>query len=375
MPTCQYQKNGERCSIETDTEKDTYCYVHNCIENEEVIINKDKFISFLESHITFFDKEIPKYEILKIGFDFNINEIASKILKSLHRARPLFFINTCFLEKAIFEDFNRLVLFKFINCDFKKGCSFKKCRFCAEQNITKVKHFFQKVSFLEESDFSKSELNNVEFKDTDLSKCIFYKAEFKNCNFVNVKWAKIGKIFGRKHAFLDETLLNYKNENYIEKLSDLENTYRSLKALAKNAEDRDMEGGFNYSENEMIRKRTKRYKQLFTSKFWFFLVSRYGERPSWAFLNIFFIIFIFSFFYLFSGVGIINSTENVNFHTINLSNWPYLIAHAFSPVTLNKWQLTTTPNLYTYFISIFEGGFLATQIGLFVMSFRRKFQR
>lgn len=130
-----------------------------------------------------------------------------------------------------------------------------------------------------------------------------------------------------------------------------------------------MEGGFNFSENEMIRKRIPFYKQIISSKFWYFMGSRYGERPSWAFINIFFIVAIFSILYWLTGLNII---ENA---TIKLEFWEYPIAHALSPLTFYKWQITSPKSLFGLFLYIFEGALIATQIGLFVNALRRKLQR
>lgn len=387
MPACQYSKSGEKCSIETDTDKDTYCYVHRCIVEKKEIKDKKLFDSFLHANKQAFHfKDYEKTKV-KIGFSFNIKNFYSVLRKTKYDESFVNIENVIFFRDADFSNYRLESAFNIVNCIFKKKVTFKDTVFQKERYITgpgamgrnkkiDVYHSFNNVQFCNMVDFKNVKLNNVEFKDLDLSKCVFFGTIFNNCKFTNIIWATksswllwIGKINKRKAVLLDELNLKRKDQKYIVKLSDLERIYRSLKALSKSAEDRDMEGEFNYSENEMIRKRNGVFKQLFTSKFWYFVGSRYGERPFYAFLNIFILIALFSVVFFLTGIKVLN--EDI----ICRYNWKLALSHALSPLTFNKWQITAPSGLSTLFLTIFEGSLLAIQIGLFVNALRRKLQR
>lgn len=379
MSNCQYSKNEENCPIETDSEQEQYCYVHKCINNNEAIIDKDKLLIFLGLNEEFFCTEIPEYEALKIGFDFKIKEIAPKIDPHAF-LKSLFFVNISFLEKASFEDFERLAVFKFINCNFEKGCSFKNFHFPEEYKGFKNNYLFQDVTFSEESDFRQVKFNNVEFKDLDFSNCLLKDAVFNNCRFTNVKWAKDGRIFKRRGVLYDEKK-GVVNNNFSISFSDLEKIYRNLKAQSKANEDREMEGEFHYSENEMIMKNTKWYKPEGLAKRLYFISSRFGERPSKSIWNIVLIVFFWSLIYAISGIDVYKYGEferTIKYvislpPEIHLADIFSLLTYSIYPLSFNK--VVAPTNSITAFFALIESALLATQIGLFVNALRRKLQR
>jgi len=317
--------------------------------------------------------------IFTIAFDFKFSELFKEFGPLTSKLD-----NFIFLGKVIFDKRTINANFELNNCSFCNNADFSKVSFLAPVKVypyssgditIPCQHKFITVSFLREAYFENTIFNNFFFKDVDFSKSKFKGADFNNCLFINVKWHKDKSLLGKRASLYDEKYLSKSSSNLLEQLSDLERLYRKLKSIAKTNEDRDLEGEFYYGENEMIRKRAKWYKQPFTSKFWYFLASRYGERPSWAFINIIILIFLFSIGYICTGVKINDTNKLLNYCNFSFSDYWYYLAHAFSPITLNKWQLTKAANLGTYFLSIAEGAILAVQIGLFVMAFRRKFQR
>ena len=63
-------------------------------------------------------------------------------------------------------------------------------------------------------------------------------------------------------------------------------------SIAIKYENREMEGEFHYSENEMIMRNTKLFSRNGFSKRLYYIGSRFGERPSIALVNIVVIIVI-----------------------------------------------------------------------------------
>ncbi|MFH1071068.1 MAG: hypothetical protein V1794_15725 [Candidatus Glassbacteria bacterium] len=376
MAICEELINGIRCPLETSKKEDFFCAIHQAMQDGTPIANKGSFFVFILNNLIHFKNNVLFNKKLYIDFEFYFSDLINLLFRRDFSIdiKEVYFSNLIFLKKADFSNYNRIMSLKLENCVFKTEAFFNNFNWIKGESGSTINHFFKNIEFLNSCDFRNSDLHNITFKDVNLDNCLFLGTEFCDCRFINVRWKIIGKVFGRKGAVYDE-YLKRDEENYLSKLSDLERIYRNLKTLSKISEDRDMEGEFNYSENEMIRKRSKWYKQPFTSKFWYFLASRYGERPSWAFINIILMILFWSLIYIFTGVKSVENASIYNFCNISWKNYLYILAHAFSPITLNKWQLTTAPNLVTYFMSIAEGAILAVQVGLFVMAFRRKFQR
>lgn len=368
MPNCSYiikftDKREEVCNFEVDNSGEDLCYIHRCITKNEKIDDENKFSRFIDKHRETFSFGIEHPRML-INFNF----------KYTH-AKGNFFNNIIFLKNVNFDNTTFGGPFAILNCDFEENVSFTKIRVQDYEEDFHLKTEFKNIKFKKVADFSNSSLNNCFFKDIDFSKCFLGGAKFINCSFVNITWATkrswvplIGEWNKRKGVIFDELSLKKKDEKYFEKLSDLERIYRSLKSLAKTAEDRDMEGEFNYSENEMIRKRKGFLGQLITSKFWYFVGSRYGERPFYAFINILLIVCFFSAVFRY----IIPLLEK---YILFQQKWEEAITQALSPLILNKWQLFEHAGLLTIFSTMLEGSLLAIQIGLFVNALRRKLQR
>ena len=365
MANCNYLIKGVSCGLEIEKPEKEKCYVHKCMINKEIIVDSGKFINFSRKHKDIFFTPDPESELMIIGFDFDLENLAGVAIK-LRSHRKYLFYNINFLKEASF-DANRFSSSSFINCIFDSTTKFKGV-FKEYLDNQKCDHFFKNVIFRDNADFSNVKFNNFEFQDVDFSKCLFAGSEFNNCKFTRVEWCKKGRFFVRKGVLYDE-IKRDKEKDYKISFSDLEKLYRNLKSNAIKYENREMEGEFHYSENEMIMRNTGWFSRAGLAKRLYYIGSRFGERPSKALFNIFFIVAIFSIMYWLTGLNII---ENA---TIKLKFWEYPIAHALSPLTFYKWQITSPTSLFGLFLYIFEGALLATQIGLFVNALRRKLQR
>ena len=378
MLACKFFINNRKCNIPKDNEGDEYCYIHTHLLTNAPLTDKDLFLRILKNHPSFLLNRFDYDLRMHIGFDLDFKKIYNNFQGNQFRLE-----NIVFSKKVNFSKMQVFSNVEVINCQFEDIVDFREIKFTSTKSelhsrlptIIKLNHQFRKITFNGDALFQNSKFENTYFKDIDFSKAYFLGAEFSSCNFINVNWYKSGILFKRKCSCKDEESLRRYSTEHIETASELEKLYRNLKLQGSELANREMEGEFCYSENEMIRKRIRWYKQLFTSKFWYYLVSRYAERPSWAFINIVLIIFFWTLGYIFTGIKINPSEKLLNYCNFKICDYWYYLAHSISPVTLNKWQITTAPNLRTYFLSIAEGSILAIQIGLFVMAFRRKFQR
>lgn len=174
--------------------------------------------------------------------------------------------------------------------------------------------------------------DNVQVK-ADLSKCYFANSNIERIDMTDSIWRRddktknsssaLYKWFRNKVGLADTSIIIL--EEHEDELSpnwkELEGIYRRLKQSYQKYGDNSTAGKLYYQEMECKRKQLRG----FDKGFWYIFYKRlcgYGEIPFNVIFTSLFIIFMFSFFYLFGGIEFVGSSvlkESPNLIEYNLS--------------------------------------------------------
>ncbi len=181
---------------------------------------------------------------------------------------------------------------------------------------------------------------NCSFEDVDfIQRCLF-----DNCIFINTKFNNYffpDRLF-ENCKFNSSVELNDPSFNPINKnwklelnLKDLESFYISIRETYKEGGAHDKEWNYYYkAKHASTRYNNKGFIDKYTKLIFNELLIGYGEKPSNCLKISIFIIFFFSFFYMFAGLGFasqdssISSTKEIINYNIDIY---YFIKNIFNP--------------------------------------------
>jgi hypothetical protein len=272
-----------------------------------------------------------------------------------------YFQNIIFLDKLIFSNVTFSSKANFMYTKFSGDASFRNTTFSGNANFSFAKFSgeanFNNTTFLGIVDFmgtkfselfifipTESEiidLNHTYFSDNvrikaDLSKCYFANSNIERVDMTDSIWIVDNKPKNSFSAFY-ERIRNKMGisetsiiiwEGYQGKLKsnwkELEGIYRRLKQSYQKYGDTSTAGKFYYQEMECKRKQLKgieRYFQYFIYK----KLCGYGEKPENVILASLFLIILFAYSYLFSGIefvgsSILNVPANVILYKLSLNS-------------------------------------------------------
>jgi uncharacterized protein YjbI with pentapeptide repeats len=120
---------------------------------------------------------------------------------------------------------------------------------------------------------------DLQFEDSDLGNVIFSRTDLRLVRFHNVKWRN----YHRRQIIYDEIsfLKGYGIREKMIFYPEIERLYRYLKLNYEKEGDLKQAGDFHYGEMDMYRK-SNIYRRFFSLYTFYWALSGYGERPSWA---------------------------------------------------------------------------------------------
>ena len=334
--------------------------IKEILETEEDSINLNGFYFPPESSDFFsqiFPKKIDFSNVIFSGranfgyaeFSGEANFLRTKFSEKAHFfnakfSGEVYFFKATFSGEASFEEatFSRCAIFidaTFSKADFRKATFSRYAYFMSATFSGNVN--FRDAIFSVLADFDNAELTgkfvvipkksetlifeNTYFSDNvrikaDLSKCSFANSNIERVDMTDSSWMrdddKPKKSFSAFHerirnkVGLSETSIIIWEEHQGELKSDwkeLEGIYRRLKQSSQKFGDNSTAGKLYYQEMECRRKQLRGIKKLYWDVFYKELCG-YGEKPFkviWASL---FLILLFAYSYLFSGIEFVGSS-------------------------------------------------------------------
>ena len=332
------------------------------------------------------------------------------------------FIDATFSEEANFRWATFSGTTQFYSTHFEKRVDFSFCRADKDADVTFDGENLlaeNKQMFPEGADFASCAFaspQNIKFRKLSLEKCKFLESDISAVQFIDVKWASMGKRLKRKVIFdaisPDLHWLEWQREKEEEETEEDADTekqeseppiyqynliaqiYRRLQTNYVNNYRYSEAGDFYIGEQEMVRKAKGKIGQYLSTNFLYKIISYYGESFMLPLLWLAFILLLFPAGLLLDGINL-NPTlqdpavvETVNYEwswspgdflpansDSRCDYWEAFVVNfsliAYSRSDIGKYL----PESHSRFIVTIESLVIIALLAFFLLALRRQYKR